>query len=195
VLPAVLALAAVALAACGGSGDDPGDAAEPAAPADPAAEEPEPAAPPTTDTIPPEAIPLPDLVITAVVFGENGSVQIANRGSDRDPFNSVWLCQDSVHLYLADMYPPPIPADATVTIEAALIGGLSIEGGELALYAGDECSEPDALFGFVQWGAGGSRHEDAAAKGLWPAGATVTPDPQFTSIELFGDPADPESWG
>ena len=34
----------------------------------------------------------------------------------------------------------------------------------------------------------------AAEAGIWPAGASVEPDPAFNSIELFGDPADPESW-
>lgn len=193
-LLAAAALVVVLLAACGGSGDDADDSADPSASGDSAAAAHETTAPPTTDTIPHDAVALPDLVITSVGFGEDGVVLITNMGSEPDPFNGVWLCQGASHLFLGDMYDPPIPAEAMVTIDAEPLGGLSIEGGELALYAGDECSDPDAMFGFVQWGTGGSRHSAAAARGLWPAGATVTPDPQYGNIELGGDPADSESW-
>ncbi|MEK9527166.1 MAG: hypothetical protein VWZ83_12250, partial [Acidimicrobiaceae bacterium] len=60
--------------------------------------------------------------------------------------------------------------------------------------SGSDVTNPDTIFGFVQWGSGGVRADVAAEAGIWPAGASVEPDPAFNSIELFGDPADPESW-
>ena len=75
-----------------------------------------------------------------------------------------------------------------------VLGGLAVDGGEAALHSGSDVTNPDTIFGFVQWGSGGVRADVAAEAGIWPAGASVEPDPAFNSIELFGDPADPENW-
>ena len=82
----------------------------------------------------------------------------------------------------------------SVEVPAAAIGGLNIEGGEAALYSAPDFTNPEAIIAFVQWGTGGARADVAAEAGIWPADASVEPDPQFNSIELFGDPADPEAW-
>ena len=105
--------------------------------------------------------------------------------------------------------PPPAPTvlravsldfdDTLIESEAMKRAALvrvasAFDGGEAALHSGSDVTNPDTIFGFVQWGSGGVRADVAAKAGIWPDGASVEPDPAFNSIELFGDPADPESW-
>ncbi len=184
-------------AACGSSEnnasapDDPG--VTPNGTADVA--DPEPTDPPTTQTIPPEATAVPDLQINVVEFGDDGYVQIVNLGDEDVDVAGFRLCQFPNYLELATVIDGGvIGAGETVQIAASHVGGLDPSGGEAALYTRPEFTSSDAIFGFVQWGTGGARSEVAAEAGIWPSGASVTPDPQFNSIELFGDPADPEAW-
>lgn len=185
-------------AACGGSDD--GAVNEPDAGAtttDDSGVDDEPAstAPTTTATIPPEATEIPDLQIVFVEFGDAGYVEIANRGDEPASLDGIQLCQFPTYVDLGTVVDgASIPAGESVQIPAATVGGLSVDGGEAALYAAPDFTNPEAIFAFVQWGTGGARSEVAAAAGIWPSGATVEPDPAFNSIELFGDPADPESW-
>ena len=197
VLFAVLVLIA---GACGGADDD--DAADSVSdnadsPSGDVATDDEPAttAPTTTVTIPSEAIEIPDLQIVFVEFGDAGYVVIANQGDEPADLAGIQLCQFPTYVDLGTVVDgASIPAGESVEIPAATIGGLSVEGGEAALYSAPDFTNPDAIFAFVQWGAGGARSEVAAEAGIWPSGASVEPDPAFNSIELFGDPADPESW-
>lgn len=195
----LLSLLALVAAACGGSDDD-GDASaanddSAVADADAPAEESPTTAPSTTATIPPQATAIPDLQIVFVEFGDGGYVEIANRGDEVADVSGIQLCQFPTYVDLGTVVDgATIAAGESVQIPAATVGGLRVEGGEAALYAAPDFTNPDAIFGFVQWGTGGERSEVAAAAGIWPSGASVEPDPAFNSIELFGDPADPESW-
>ena len=197
----LLSLLALFAAACGGSDDgdgEGGDAADAAAADDSgatAADDPTTTAPSTTATIPPQATAIPDLQIVFVEFGDAGYVEIANRGDEDADVTGIQLCQFPTYVDLGTVVDgATIAAGESVQIPAATIGGLRVEGGEAALYAAPDFTNPDAIFGFVQWGTGGERSEVAAEAGIWPSGASVEPDPAFNSIELFGDPADPESW-
>ena len=196
----LLSLFALFAAACGGSdGDDGdgGDAADSAAAdetGDTAADEPTSTAPSTTATIPPQATAIPDLQIVFVEFGDEGFVEIANVGDTDADVNGIQLCQFPTYLDIGPIAGGTIPAGESIRVSASGIGGLSADGGEAALYSSPDFTNPEAIFGFVQWGTGGARAEVAAEAGIWPAGASIEPDPTFNSIELFGDPADPESW-
>ena len=199
-LLALLAVLVLIASACGGSDNDAAD--DPAsddggAGSDDSAPDDEPAttAPTTTATIPPEATEIPDLQIVFVEFGDAGYVVIANQGDEPADLDGIQLCQFPTYVDLGTVVDgASIPAGESVEIPAATIGGLSVDGGEAALYSAPDFTNPEAIFAFVQWGTGGARSEVAAAAGIWPSGATVEPDPAFNSIELFGDPADPESW-
>ena len=199
-LLALLAVLVLVASACGGSDNDSSDDAasdDADSTADAATPEDEPAttAPTTTVTIPPEATEIPDLQIVFVEFGDAGYVVIANRGDEPADLDGIQLCQFPTYVDLGTVVDgASIPAGESVEIPAATIGGLSVDGGEAALSSAPEVTNPDAIFAFVQWGTGGARSEVAAEAGIWPSGATVEPDPAFNSIELFGDPADPESW-
>ncbi len=188
------------VAACGG--DDAGptlggnEDADSSADAPDVVEEPSSTAPSTTATIPEGAVEIPDLQITVVEFGDQGFVELMNTGAGEAAVSGVLLCQSSTCTDLGTVVESGVIAAASsVQIDAAAVGGLSIDGGEAALYSENDMTNADAIFAYVQWGAGGSSSEVAAQAGIWPPGASITPDPQFGNIELFGDPADPESWG
>ena len=196
-LALALALTFVA-AACGGDdggddGDDQGEDGDAAAQAD----ETSTAAPSTTATIPETGEALVELQIRAVRFGDGGGVTIGNVGADDANVAGVFICQSPTHVDLGSVVDGgTIPAGGTVEIPAATVGGLSEDGGEAALYQGNDFTSADAILAYVQWGSGGARAGVAAEAGIWPdADAAVTPDPEFGGIELFGDPADPLSWG
>lgn len=181
-------------AACGGN-DSSDDA--PAAESDDSTAVPESTTtgPTTTQTIPPEATELPDLQIVYVEFGDGGYVEIENRGDTDAAVSGIQLCQSDVHVDLGTVVEgATIPAGESVQVLADVVGGLDIAGGEAALYSRAEFTSAEAIFAFVQWGTGGARSDVAAQAGIWPAGATVEPSVEFNSIELGGDPADPESW-
>ena len=197
-LLALLMSLALLAAAC--SGDDSadvdrvsagsGDASDSAADA-----EPEKTVPPTTDTIPSEATELPDLQMVFVEFGDDGYIEIANVGDADVDVGGVQLCQSATCVDIGPIAAGTIPAGTSILVMASVLGGLTVDGGEAALLSSRDVTNPDTMFGFVQWGSGGVRADFAAEAGIWPAGASVEPDPAFNSIELFGDPADPESWG
>ncbi len=152
--------------------------------------------PPTTDTIPPEAMELPDVQMVFVEFGDDGYVEIANVGDTDADVGGVQLCQSATCVDIAPIAAGTIPAGASILVMASVLGGLAVDGGRggPALRSRSDVTNPDMIFGFVQWGSGGVRADVAAEAGIWPAGASVEPDPAFNSIELFGDPADSESW-
>lgn len=189
------------VAACGGDDGDDGDAADASGGDDGAAQtdtdETTSTAPSTTATIPDTGEALVNLQITGVYFGDDGMVTIANVGADDATLDGIFFCQSPTCVDLGTVVDGGvIPAGDTVEIPAASVGGLVEAGGEAALYRGDDLTSSEAILAFVQWGSGGARGGVAAEAGIWPgADATVTPDPEFGSIELFGDPADPESWG
>ena len=197
---ALFAVLVVLIGACGGGDDGEDDATAPddnvgASVIEDSGEEPVATVPTTTVTIPPEATEIPDLQIVFVEFGEAGYVVVANQGDDSAQLGGIHLCQLSVCVDLGTVVDgAAIAAGGSAEIAAATIGGLSIAGGEAALFSSSDVTDPDAIVAFVQWGTGGSRGEVAAAARIWPAGASVEPDPAFNSIELYGDPADPESW-
>ena len=149
---------------------------------------------PTTETIPPEATEIPDLQIIVVEFGASGFVEIANTGDEAAAVDGIQLCQSSTCVDLGSVVSGPLAAGASMQVPAVATGGLDEAGGEAALYAEPASDDPAAILGYVQWGTGGARVGVAVEAGIWADGATVTPDPAYNSIELFGDPADVEAW-
>ncbi|MEM8706325.1 MAG: hypothetical protein AAGE98_07705 [Actinomycetota bacterium] len=197
-LLALFAVFALLAAACGGGSDSADEDVPPdepgVSPNSTIDAEPEETAPPTTDTIPPEAVELPDIQIVFVEFGDEGYVEIANVGDTDANVEGIQFCQFPTYFDLGPVTGGTIAAGETIRLQASAVGGLAATGGEAALYSAADFTNPEAIFGFVQWGSGGARADVAAQAGIWPAGASIEPDPQFNSIELFGDPADPESW-
>ena len=196
-LLALFAVAALFAAGCSSNDDEPAadataDAVEESTTSTTAA--PEETAPPTTDTIPPDATELPDLQISFVEFGNDGFVVITNVGDEPAVLDGIQFCQFPTYVDLGPLVGRALEPNESVEIAGTEVDGFSIAGGEAALYSAPDFSNPDAIIAYVQWGTGGARADVAAQAGIWPEGATVTPDPEFNSIELFGDPADVEAW-
>ncbi len=197
----LLALFALVAAACSSDSDDGAtaatddDAGESTAEVVDADDEPTTAAPTTTEASPEGTVLINDLQISIVEFGEDGFVEIVNSGDEDVDINGIWLCQFPSYVDLGTVVDGGlIAAGTSVQIPAGVAGGLDIAGGEAALYTSRDFGNSDEIFAYVQWGSGGGRADVAAGAGIWPPGASVTPDPEFGNIELFGDPADPESW-
>ena len=200
----VAALAAVAMLTAGcSSGDGNNDSAEAEADVAESAEqdtveETTTTASPTTAPIPDEGVALVDLQIVGVHFGDDGFVEIQNNGEDDADVNGIFICQFPTYVDLGTVVDGGVvPAGGSVQIPAATISGLAEDGGEAAIYStNSDFGSSDNILAFVQWGTGGARGGVAAGAGLWPDEAvTVTPEPGLGLIELFGDPADPDSWG
>ena len=194
--PLVMALLVLALlaAACGvDDGDETTDPAEPQATEAVQTS----STTSTTAPIPQGAVPLGELQIVGVEFGDTGFVRVQNRGTTDADVNGFYICQFPQYTDLGTVVARGvIAAGATVEIPASAVGGLSDQGGEAALYANNtDFGSPDNILAYVQWGAGGARADVATAAGIWAGpDVSITPDPEFNDIVLNGDPADPEAW-
>lgn len=196
-LTTALLVLALSAAACGG--DDADGASDPAeSPATEAVQtSPTTSTTSTTAPLPQGAVPLGDLQIVGVEFGDTGFVRVQNRGTAEANVNGVYICQFPQYTDLGTVVTRGvIAAGATAEIPASAVGGLSDQGGEAALYANNaDFGSPDNILAYVQWGAGGARADVATAANIWAGpDVSITPDPSYNDIVLNGDPADPEAW-
>ncbi|MCQ3806874.1 MAG: hypothetical protein OXB92_09045 [Acidimicrobiaceae bacterium] len=181
-------------AACGGDGAD-----ETVDPVEPQATEPAQTSLTTSTTapVPDGAVLLGGLQIVGVQFGDTGFVRVENRGTSDVDVNGVYICQFPQYTDLGTVVTRGvIAAGVTVEIPASVVGGLSDQGGEAALYANNaDFGSPDNILAYVQWGTGGARADVATAANIWAGpDVSISPDPSFNDIVLDGDPADPEAW-
>ena len=186
---------ALLVAGCGG-GDDADETVDPVEPQ--ATEVPlTSSTTSTTEPVPQDAAPLGDLQIIGVEFGDSGFVRVENRGSADANVNGIYICQFPQYTDLGTVVTGGvIAAGATVEVPASTVGGLSVEGGEAALYANNaDFGSPENILAYVQWGTGGARAEVATAANIWAGpDVLIVPDPDFNDIVLDGYPADPEAW-
>jgi len=191
---AAVAVVAVLASACG---DDDGDAADVTSTTAAESTSSTTTAPTTTAPIPETGQALGDLQLNVVQFGDEGYVEIINTGSDPITLAGVYICEFPDYADLGDVADvATLDPGATTQIAADVLGGLSIDSGEAALYDGDDFGSADAMLSYVQWGTGDHQRSSVAAEaGLWPSvDDFVTPDPAFGAIESGGFAADPESW-
>ena len=130
-LLALLMSFALLVAACGNndSADADGVPAGSGDASDSAADtEPEETVPPTTDTIPPEAMELPDVQMVFVEFGDDGYVEIANVGDTDADVGGVQLCQSATCVDIGPIAAGTIPAGTSILVMASMLGGLAADG-------------------------------------------------------------------
>ena len=103
--------------------------------------------------------------ISRVVFGPDGFGEITN-GSDvgADPAG-LQLCQFPAYPHVSVGLVQP---GGSVRVAAGELGGLSSDGGELALYVNPSFEDPAAVVSYVQWGSVGHKREQPAIAGdVW----------------------------
>ena len=195
-LVAVLGAFSLLVAACGDDGGPDDDAGPTSAPSGENTS--------TTTTVPATTAPPPEsgealevLQLNVVEFGDDGYVEIINTGGDDVTLAGIFICEFPDYADLGDVADAATLAGGdTLRIPASVLGGLSADDGEAALYDGDDFASSDAMLSYVQWGTGGHERASVAVEaGLWPAeDVFVAPDPAFNSIESGGFAADPEGW-
>jgi hypothetical protein len=122
-----------------------------------------------------EAPPSPSgavFAITEVAFGTGGYVEITNLGDVEASLDGFWLCQQPSYNELAG----PVGPGETVRVPAASssYGSLNADGGALGLYTERDFPNPDAIIGYVAWGASGhGRIGVAVEAGVWTEGSSV----------------------
>jgi hypothetical protein len=192
----VIGVLSLLAAACGddsGGGGDGSAATSTTSPSDATST----TVPATTAPPPDSGEALEDLQLNVVEFGDDGFVEIINTGADPVTLAGIYICEFPDYADLGDVAEiASLEGGETLRIPAEVLGGLSIDSGETALYDGDDFASSDAMLSYVQWGTGEHERSSVAVDaGLWPAvDVFVVPDPAFTSIESGGFAADPEGW-
>lgn len=129
--------------------------------------------------------PRPQFVITAVVFGEEGYVEVRNDGDAPGTLVGYFLCQRPLYAGLMDIglapgealwvtpgdeEPSALP-DGVIGVQQAhnSIGVLTADGGEMGLYLGNKFADAGAIQSYVEWGSSGhGRASVAVEAGIWP---------------------------
>jgi hypothetical protein len=177
-LLAVLAALALFVASCGDDGEESEPDTGSTLPDD---SESSTTAPTTTATVPEGGEAITGVSLTEVVFGADGHVTLTNSSDAEVSVDGLWLCNRPAYTALTGT----IAAGGTLEVTASELGGLSVDGGEAALYTAQDFESSDAIIDYVQWGSGGGREGVAVAAGIWDEGGSVEPDPDFGAIEYF----------
>ncbi len=170
---------------------------------------------PTTTIAPTTTAPDAVFTITAVVFGENGFVEITNVGAAEGDVSGHWLCQRPAYFEIPAQVLQPgesawvatgaAPSAASATAVAVFgaegrLGQFSPRSGEVALYEGSTFSDPDRIRGFVEWGPEGGlpragRGGVAVEAGIWEEGTFVVVADGAIGVTATSPPTDgPEDW-
>lgn len=116
--------------------------------------------------------------IGAVIFGEQGRIEVVNNGSQTGNVHGFWIAIHPFYLELPSAIievgdrvivtlDPDEPPDALVHA-AGLLPTLAATDGEVGLYANGNFADPTAIVDYVEWGSGGHfRSTVAEAAGIW----------------------------
>lgn len=125
------------------------------------------------------------LEVIAVDF-VGGNATVANSGSEAVELSGHQLCNRPTYVALPDQTLGP-----GETIDVS-IGGLTQDGGEVALYTSADFGSSDALVDYVTWGSGGGRLSVAEEAGQW-SGSPATAEGD--SLTLIGASGTADGWG
>ncbi len=169
----------------------------------------------TTTVAPTTTAPTAAFTITAVVFGENGFVEITNVGAAAGDVGGHWLCQRPGYFEIPAQSLEPgesvwvATGEASSAASATAVAVFGAEGrlgqfsprtGEVALYAGSTFSNPDLIRSFVEWGPEGGlpragRGGIAVEAGLWVEGELVVVTEGAIGVTATTPPTDgPDDW-
>ncbi len=169
----------------------------------------------TTTVAPTTTAPVASFTITAVIFGENGFVEVTNVGNAPGDIGGHWICQRPSYFEIPSQVLEPgesvwIARDTAESVGTSTatavfgaegrLGQFSPRTGEAALYASSSFSNPDEIRSFVEWGveggfSRGGRAGVAAEAGIWEEGALVPVAEGAIGLTATTPPTDgPDDW-
>ncbi len=108
----------------------------------------------------------PRFVLTAVAFGEDGYVEVANVGGAAGSLEGHWICQFPAYFRASGQLAP----GESVRFDRADsgFGSLNADSGEIGLYTSNSFGDPTSIIAYVEWGeTGHARSGVAAEAGVW----------------------------
>ncbi len=114
----------------------------------------------------------PRFVLTAVAFGEDGYVEVANVGGAAGSLEGHWICQFPAYFRASGQLAP----GESVRFDRADsgFGSLNADSGEIGLYTSNSFGDPKSIIAYVEWGeTGHARSEVAAEAGVWAEALAV----------------------
>ncbi len=154
---------------------------------------------PTTTTIAPGP---GALALTRVVFEPIVYVTVTNVGNGPIQLGTHWLCQrpayvklpdltmepgDTVAIGLGDEAPPDLVEYAAVVELGPVLGEITKDDGEMALYSNPFFDDSASILDYVEWGSTGhGRSAVAVAAGIWGEGAFIEVAEEATSLSSSG---------
>ena len=179
----VAAIAGVfVLSACAGSATTTTQATE--LPATPTTELP---ATPTTEqvtTTPPVVTIDASFLLSTVVFGDQGWIEVINTGPQAGNIHGHWI---AIHPFYLELPSTIVEVGQTVRVSldpdadpgvvvgaAGLLPVLVAPSGEVGLYSSGNFGDPNSIVDYLEWGSGGHfRSTVAIAAGVWDENSVV----------------------
>jgi hypothetical protein len=133
-------------------------------------------------------------VLTAVTFGEAGTVTITNIGSGPGSLAGHFLCQRPSYASVPDTMLAPGESITLTLGEDIDLGTLRPADGEVGLYSSSNFASADHILSYVEWGnAGHGRSSVAGEAGIWES--FIETGEETTSITAISTPAmSPDDW-
>ena len=114
----------------------------------------------------------PRFVLTAVVFGEDGYVEVTNVGSAAGSLEGHWICQLPAYFMAGGQLEPG--ESARFDRSDSSFGSLNADSGEIGLYTSNSFGDSQAIIAYVEWGeTGHGRSGVAIEAGIWAEGSAV----------------------
>jgi len=179
----VAAIAGVfVLSACAGSATTTTQATE--LPSTPTTELP---STPTTEqvtTTPPVVTIDARFLLSTVVFGDQGWIEVINTGPQAGTIHGHWI---AIHPFYLELPSTIVEVGQTVRVSldpdadpgvvvgaAGLLPVLVAPGGEVGLYSSGNFGDPNSIVDYLEWGSGGHfRSTVAIAAGVWDENSVV----------------------
>lgn len=179
----VAAIAGVfVLSACAGSATTTTQATE--LPATPTTELP---ATPTTEqvtTTPPVVTIDARFLLSTVVFGDQGWIEVINTGPQAGNIHGHWI---AIHPFYLELPSTIVEVGQTVRVSldpdadlgvvvgaAGLLPVLVAPAGEVGLYSSGNFGDPNSIVDYLEWGSGGHfRSTVAIAAGIWDENSVI----------------------
>lgn len=133
-------------------------------------------------------------VLTALTFGEAGTVTITNIGSGPGSLGGHFLCQRPSYAPVPDTVLGPGESITLTLGEDIDLGTLRPADGEVGLYSSSNFASADHILSYVEWGnAGHGRSSVAGEAAIWEG--FVETGEETTSITATSTPAtSPADW-